>query len=125
MDFQTSLRDYLIALGHGPFALDNLPDQPRDVIVIYDQGGTPPELNEHLPGGLQTYEIQFRARNKNQADARAALLAIQEDLHRLSGNLGDFTIRIANAVERPSVLTRDAKDNWHLISTYEIQALAN
>jgi len=124
--FIASLRDHLIDLGHGPFALDNLSGAPRDLIAIYDAGGTPTALDENAPGSPETYEIQFRARNVSQENARAALLAIQADLHRLSGtNIGDYSIYVANAVERPAVLTRDASENWHLVSTYEITAREN
>jgi hypothetical protein len=124
--FIASLKDYLTDLGHGPFALGNLPDSPRDVIAIYDTGGLPSTINEAVPGAPESIEIQFRARNASQEDARAALLAIQSDLHRLTGeNIGEFSIFLAVAIERPAVLTRDAKENWHLVSTYEIKARSN
>ena len=126
IQFIEALRGYLIDLGHGPFVVDNLKDEPRDLICIYDTGGLPSIINEQVAGAPESIEIQFRARNASQEDARAALLAIQSDLHRLTGeNIGEYSIFLAVAIERPAVLTRDAKHNWHLVSTYQITARAN
>ena len=124
--FVEALRDHLSDLGHGPLVVGSLPDQPRDVIVLYDAGGASTALNENLPGAPEEYEIQFRARNARQEDARAALLAIQSDLHRLTGvNIGAFSIFLARAVDRPAVLSRNAKESWTLVANYEIVAREN
>jgi hypothetical protein len=126
VQFVQSLKDYLVSLGHGPFAVSNLPDSPRDIIAIYDTGGSPTELDDNLPGSPEEIAIQFRARNKSQAAARGALLAIQADLHKLTGvNLGDWTIYVSVATDRPVVLTREIKEGWSLVSNYEVTARAN
>lgn len=124
--FVEALRDYLVELGHGPFAIGNMPDSPRDVIAIYDTGGFPTELDENLPGSPEEISIQFRARNRTQAGARDALLAIQADLHKLTGvNLGDWTLYVSVATDRPAILSREPKEGWTLVSNYEMRVRAN
>ena len=124
--FVDDLKAYLVSLGHGPFAIGNMPDRPRDLIAIYDAGGFPGTLNEQVSGAPEEVSIQFRARNQTQAGARDALLAIQADLHRLQGvNLGDWSIYVSEATDRPAVLNREAKESWTLVSNYEILAREN
>lgn len=126
MQFVSSLRTYLEGLGHGPFVTGNLPDRPTNIIVITDFGGSPTELDENPVGAPEDISIQFKARNTSQSAARAALLAIQADLHNLTGvNLGDWTIMVAVAVDRPAILTREKKEGWSLVSNYEITAREN
>ena len=123
VQFVSSLRTYLEGLGHGPFATGNLPDRPRDIIVITDFGGTPTELDENPVGAPEEISIQFKARNGSQSAARDALLAIQADLHNATGvNLGDWTIMVSVATDRPAILRREGKEAWSLVSNYEIAA---
>lgn len=124
--FVESLKTYLEGLGHGPFTVGSLPDSPRDVIAIYDTGGLPGSLNEQEAGAPELITLQLRARNETQAGARDALLAIQSDLHRLTGaNLGDWSIYVSVATDRPSILTREEKGSWSLVANYEITARQN
>ena len=123
MQFVESLKDYLVTLGHGPFSIGNQPNTPRDVITIYDTGGFPGTINEQVTGAPEEFSIQFKARNASQSAARDALLAIQTDLHRLTGvNIGDWDIHVSVAIDRPAILTREEKEGWTLVSNYEITA---
>lgn len=121
--FDIALKDHLVTLGHGPFTVGNLPDSPSNAIAIYDTGGEPTELDENAIGAPQVIDIQIRARNKTQDGARAVLLDIQADLHRLVGvDIGGWYIMTSTATDRPSILTRETKGGWSLISNYEIDA---
>jgi len=120
-----SLNTYLEGLGHPAMVVGNMPDQPRDIIVLTDSGGLPTTLDENPPGAPEQHSIQIRARRQRQEDARDVLLAIQRDLHRLQGvNLGDFSIFVAEAIDRPAILRRDDRESWTLVSNYEITAVA-
>lgn len=124
--FVDALEDYLVTLGHGPFAIGALPDRPTNIIAIYDVGGLPPTIDEVATKAPQEISIQIRARNQTQRAARDALLAIQDDLHNLTGvNIGDWTILVATATDRPAVLTREQKEGWSLVANYEITARQN
>jgi hypothetical protein len=124
--FHEALKTYLASLGHGPFVTDSLPDSPVNVICLYDSGGAATALDENAPGAPELIDVQIRARNQSQGAARDALLAIQEDLHTLSGvNIGDWTILVAVANDRPAILTREDKGAWSLVANYEITAQAN
>jgi hypothetical protein len=126
MQFVDSLKTYLEGLGHGPFFVGSTPDQPRDVLVLTDTGGLPTTLDENPPGAPEQYSIQIRAQRRRQQDARDVLLAIQRDLHRLQGvNLGAFSVFVAEAIDRPAILTRNDKERWVLVSNYEIHAREN
>jgi len=125
--FDVALKDHLVTLGHGPFTVGNLKDTPTNQLVITDTGGEPTELDENLTGSPEVIDIQIRARNKTQAGARSALLAIQDDLHRLVGVdiEGGWVILVANATDRPSILTRETKGGWSLVSNYTIRVRAS
>jgi hypothetical protein len=124
--FDVALKNYLVTLGHGPFSVGNLKDSPRDLIAIYDTGGEPTEIDDQVASSPEVIDIQIRARNRTQAGARTALLAIQDDLHRLTGvDIGDWVIQVSVATDRPAVLTREAKGAWSLVSNYTIRVRAN
>ena len=124
--FVESLKTYLESVGHPVTHVGNTPDEPRDVVVLMDAGGLPTTLDENPPGSPEQYSIQIRARRRRQEDDRDMLLAIQRDLHRLQGaNLGDFSVFVAEAIDRPAILTRNDKESWTLVANYEITAREN
>lgn len=124
--FVESLKTYLEGRGHPTLVVGSMPDEPRDVVVLADAGGIPTALDENAPGAPEQYSIQIRARRRRQEDARDVLLAIQRDLHRLQGaNLGDFSVFVAEAIDRPAVLSRNDKESWTLVANYEITAREN
>ena len=124
--FVDSLKTFLEGQGHTSIFVGNTPDQPRDVIVLIDSGGLPPSLDDNAPGAPELYSIQIKARRARQEDARAALVAIQSDLHRVTGtNLGSFNVLTSDALDRPAIFTRDEKESWTLVQNYEIWAREN
>ena len=124
--FLTDLKTFLESLGHTPIFVGNTPDKPRDVIVLIDSGGLPASIDDNAPGAPELYSVQIKARRARQDDARAVLVAIQSDLHRLTGvDLGSFSVLTSDALDRPAIFTREEKESWTLIQNYEIWAREN
>ena len=125
VQFADDLATYLQTSSIGTVGTDlfkgNAPDVPDNVVVLNDTGGLPNVLNEK-GAAVELITVQILARNKRQEQARDKLLTIQALLHQLvNTDLGTFTIISARAFDRPSVIGKDVKERWQLVSNYEIR----
>jgi hypothetical protein len=127
VQFVDNLATYLQTNGHGTLGTDlfkgSTPDRDDgafdNAITVTDAGGEANVLNEK-GASYEEIVVQIRARDKRQEKARDALLSIQALLHQIvATDLGTFTIVRGTAVDRPSVIGRDDKERWNLVSNYE------
>lgn len=94
-----------------------MPDQPDNLVVLFEYAGSPPDLhwNGEYPG------LQVRVRNKSYAAARAKIGEIMTLLHGLHEmTLSGTRYLLIKARGSPEVLKREASNRVELVLNFEV-----
>jgi hypothetical protein len=116
---------YLQAQGIGTVGTDIhkgfLPDQPDDLVALFEYAGSPTELTMCDAPALERPGLQVRVRNRTYPAARATIAAAVDALHGLADVTLDGTrYLLIRANQSPASIGLDQNNRSELVCNFNV-----
>lgn len=119
------IADYLQAQGIGTVGGDIhkgfLPDQPDNLVAVFEYAGSPMELTMCDSPVVERPGLQVRVRNRTYPAAKAKIEAVVDALHGLAETvLGATRYLLIRANQSPASMGRDASNRSELVVNFTV-----
>lgn len=113
---------YLASKGISGVQKGFLPDQPDDVVAIFEYAGSPMELTMGTGDPvLERPGLQVRVRNKSYSSGRTKIGDVVDKLHGLAGQaLSGTKYLLIRASQSPAALGLDQNNRSEFVVNFEV-----